>query len=158
MSSPEDRITAVSLIRAIALGGLVAGSLDVLVAALINHARVGVILQAIASGVLGRASFHGGVKTMVLGLVLQWAMSLVIAAIYIVAGARWRRLLRQPARFGALYGVGVFVVMNFVVVPLSVAWPKGHHSLADSALNLAAMVIFGLIVAFTPYLMRVGRR
>jgi len=36
-------------------------------------------------GVLGRASFFEGTPSAILGLVLQWAMSLVIAAIYVMS-------------------------------------------------------------------------
>jgi hypothetical protein len=42
----------------------------------------------------------------------------------------------------------VFVVMNYVVMPLS-AWHRlNHFSPEKFALNLAAMLMFGLIVAF----------
>ena len=147
-----------SLLPAILIGGLVAGSLDIFVAAAINHIGPGVILQAIASGLLGKASFQGGTKSMVLGLLLQWGMSLIIAAIYCLAGTRIPALLRQPLRFGALYGVGVFLVMTFIVVPLSAAHFKARPSVHSLVENLAAMILFGLIVALTPWLMRVNRR
>jgi len=45
---------------AILCGGLVAGSLDVLAAALINGFDPLIILRAIASGLLGRAALQGG--------------------------------------------------------------------------------------------------
>ncbi|MGH7024795.1 MAG: hypothetical protein ACREEB_14565 [Caulobacteraceae bacterium] len=139
---------------AILVGGLVAGTLDIFVAAAINHRSVGTILQAIASGVLGRASFEGGTHSMILGFALQWAMSLIIAAIFVLASVRLNVLARRPAITGVLYGVGVFIVMNFVVVPLSAAWPKHRHpSLEAILLNLAAMILFGLIVAFTPWIL-----
>jgi uncharacterized membrane protein YagU involved in acid resistance len=85
-----------------------------------------------------------------LGLALQWLMSLIIAKIYVLAGVQLPVLFRRPLVMGALYGVGVFVVMNLVVLPLSAAWPKPHHPSAEAiALNLAAMLLFGLIVAYT---------
>jgi len=135
---------------AIAVGGLVAGTLDIFVAALINTVPPGTILQAIASGVLGKASYQGGLGSMALGLALQWLMSLIIAKIYILAGVQLPTLFRRPVVMGALYGVGVFVVMNFVVLPLSAAWPKPHHPSVEAiVLNLAAMLLFGWIVAIT---------
>jgi hypothetical protein len=146
------------LFVAIATGGLFAGSLDIFVASAINHASPATILQAIASGLLGRASYDGGVGTVALGLVLQWLMSLAIAAIYGLAGTRMLWLFERPVRFGALYGVGVFIVMGFIVVPLSAAYPKPEPSLSAFILNLAANILFGLIVALTPSLMGVSRR
>ncbi len=146
-----------SALKAILCGGFVAGTLDVGAAALINWLNPVVILHAIASGVLGKASFYGGMPTALLGLGLQWGMSLVIAAIYVVAAMRMRWLTRHWMRGGVLYGFVIFVVMNYVVVPLSAAWPKHnltvydllHRFTPDKFLgNLAAMLVFGLIVAF----------
>ena len=65
-----------SPLRAILFGGSIAGAIDIGAASLINATSVSVILKAVASGVLGSASFHGGAKAAWLGLALQWLMSL----------------------------------------------------------------------------------
>ena len=134
--------------RAILTGGLVAGTIDIGAAALINHLSPVVILHAIASGVLGKASFVGGASAAWLGLGLQWAMSLLIAAIFAVAATRasWLRI-RWPLA-GLAYGMAIYVVMNYVVVPLSAAPFKAPAAPVLIALNLLAMLLFGLIVAF----------
>lgn len=143
MRGPHGRILA-----AILLGGLIAGTLDIFVAAAINHLRVGVILQAIASGLLGRPSFFEGQRSMAIGLVAQELMSLIIAAVYVLASTRLPLLRRRPLALGALYGVGIFLVMNFIVVPLSAAWPRHRAVHLDAVLlNLAAMILFGVIVS-----------
>ena len=80
------------------IGALLAGSLDIFVASVIIHARQGGILQAIASGLMGKASYEGGVGTVALGLLLQWLMPLAIAAIYGAAGVRPPELIDKPAR------------------------------------------------------------
>jgi hypothetical protein len=82
MPSQHQSDSLSPLLAAIAVGGLIAGSLDILVASAINAVSPAIILQAIASGLLGRASYDGGTGTMALGLVLQWLMSLIIAAVY----------------------------------------------------------------------------
>jgi len=146
------------LLAAIVVGALIAGSVDILVASAIYQVSPAAILQAIASGLIGRASYDGGVGTMALGLMLQWLMSLIIAAIYGAAAMQTRVLFDKPVRFGALYGVGVFIVMSFIVVPLSAAYPRPQPSVSGLVLNLAANILFGVIVASTPSLMRVGRR
>lgn len=138
---------------AIAIGGFLAGSLDIFVASAINHVGPGVILQAIASGLLGPAAFEGGANTMVAGLLLQWAMSLIIAAIYGLASSRLPDLYRRPAVFGTLYGIPVYAVMTFVVLPLSAAHPRHPPSTQAMTFNLAAMILFGLIVAFAGWAM-----
>jgi uncharacterized membrane protein YagU involved in acid resistance len=131
--------------------GLVAGTVDIAAASLINMVNPLFILLAIASGLLGKAAFHGGGGTMVLGLVLQWVMSIIIAGIYALAAARIPALARRWVLNGALYGVVVFIVMNFVVVPLSVAPLKPGWALSAESVvkNLLAMLVFGWLVAYT---------
>jgi hypothetical protein len=132
---------------AILYGGFVAGSLDILAAALINRVDPLIIMRAIASGLLGRAAFQGGLPVAALGLLLQWAMSLLIAAIFVFAAGRMSWLSRRWITAGLLYGVVVFVVMEYVVVPLSAA-AKPHFTALSLAENLLAMLLFGLIVSF----------
>jgi len=132
----------------IVIGGSTAGILDIFVASAINHLGPGVILQAIASGLLGKASFQGGQLTIGLGLLLQLAMSLIIATVYGLASTRLPILIRRPVSLGAVFGVGVFMVMNLIVVPLSAAvHPKHPPTIAAIVLNLDAMILFGLIVS-----------
>jgi uncharacterized membrane protein YagU involved in acid resistance len=138
-----------SALTAIVLGGFTAGTIDIGSACLINMLGPIVILHSIASGLLGKASFAGGLPTATLGLVLQWAMSIAIAAIYVLASRELPVLVRRWIPGGLAYGVAIYVVMTFVVVPLSAA-PFGHRPLvAEKAVeNLVAMLLFGLIVAF----------
>jgi uncharacterized membrane protein YagU involved in acid resistance len=130
--------------------GLVAGTVDIAAASLISMASPLLILQAIASGLLGKAAFHGGGGVMLLGLVLQWVMSIIIAGIFTLAAARIPTLARRWVLNGALYGVVVFIVMNFVVVPLSVAPLKSGWALSAPSVvkNLLAMLVFGWIVVY----------
>jgi uncharacterized membrane protein YagU involved in acid resistance len=132
---------------AIALAGLVAGTIDIGAACLINHANPVVILLVIASGVLGKAAFHAGVWAAALGLLLQGVMSLLIAAIFVVVSRRWSWTRRNWIAAGLAYGGCIFAVMNFVVVPLSAVPIPLHFTATGFAENLAAMLLFGLIVA-----------
>lgn len=136
------------LSRAILAGGLIAGTVDIGAAALINMIDPRVILRFIAGGVQGRAALQGGAAVEWLGLFLQWGMSLVIAAIFALAALRLRWLTARPVLAGLAYGVVVFVVMNYLVIYLS-AWHRiNHFTVASFIENLAAMLLFGLIVAF----------
>jgi hypothetical protein len=135
-------------LRSILLGGFIAGSIDIGAACLINRVGVIIILQAIASGVLGRASFHRGLPAAALGLALQWAMSILIAAIFVVASRRLSMLRRQWIAAGASYGVVIFFVMNYVVLPLSALGRAPHFTAPRFAENMLAMLLFGLIIAF----------
>lgn len=128
-------------------GGLVAGTVDIGAASLINWINPLIILRAIASGLLGRAAFHGGVSASLIGLLLQWAMSLLIAAIFVSAARRIGWMHERWIATGLAYGVLVFLVMEYVVVPLSAA-TKPHFTTVSLLENVLAMLLFGLIVAY----------
>jgi len=138
-----------SPVAAILLAGVVAGTIDIGAACLINGLGPITICQAIASGMLGKASFHGGLNSAGVGLVLQWTMSIIIAAIYIAAAQMLPMLRRAWLAFGLLYGVGIYFVMNLIVVPLSRAGGKGYHFVpVKFAEDMVAMLLFGTIVAW----------
>ena len=138
----------IDITRAAVVAGLVAGTIDIGAAALINHVGPALILQGIASGLLGMKSYSGGAGTVTLGLVLQLAMSIAIAGIYAAAATRLAWLRSRPVLAGLAFGVGVFIVMNLIVVPLSAFGPKpAHISLIWLLLNVLAMLVFGVIVA-----------
>jgi uncharacterized membrane protein YagU involved in acid resistance len=140
---------------AVLYGGFIAGTVDIGAAALINRINPLIILRAIASGLLGREASRGGMPVAWLGLGLQWAMSLLIAAIFVLAARRMSWMTRHWINAGVLYGAVVFVVMEYVVVPLSAAG-KPHFTALSLVENLLAMFAFGLILAF--FARRVGAR
>jgi hypothetical protein len=109
--------------RAVIYGGLTIGLLDGL-DALIFFGPRGVaperIFQAIAAGLIGRATaFGGGWVTTALGAVLHLTIALTIATVYYQASLRVPTLVRRPLVCGPLYGVLVYLVMNLIVIPLS---------------------------------------
>jgi hypothetical protein len=134
--------------RAVFIGGIIAGSVDVGAAAVINHVGPTVVLHAIARGLLGKSAMAGGMATAAAGLGLQLTMSVLIAAIYGFACRRARLEAKLWPIWGLLAGGVIFVVMEFGVVPLS-AYHHAPRFTATALLeNLVAMAIFGLIVAF----------
>jgi uncharacterized membrane protein YagU involved in acid resistance len=139
-----------NLIFAILLGGFIAGTVDIGAAALINLISPFVIAQAIASGLLGKASYFDGWQSAALGVLLQCLMSFIIAGVFVIA-AQWLSILRSRwIAAGLAYGVVIFVVMSFVVVPLSNAYPRHDHMPPPDKIveNLLAMFVFGLIVSW----------
>ncbi|HET9708424.1 MAG TPA: hypothetical protein VFP39_08980 [Gemmatimonadales bacterium] len=111
--------------RAVATGALAVAVLDMLdcivVYGLLRGVTVTQCFQGVASGVLGRDSFQGGWPTVLLGGVLHLFNASVIVTVYALASQRVALLTRRPVLSAILYGCLVFLVMNFVVVPLSAA-------------------------------------
>lgn len=137
------------VLSAILVGGLAAGTVDIFAASLITMLSPWLILKFIAGGVLGPAALQGGLAVLLLGLILQWAMSALIATIFVVAARRISWMLRRPVAAGLAYGVLVYFVMNYVVVPLSAwhRWPTFKP--VSFAENLVAMLVFGTIITLS---------
>ena len=136
------------MLRRILLGGIVAATIDIGAACLITGRSVPFILHTIAGGLLAKAAYSGGMRTALLGLALQLIMGVIIAAIYAVGARLMPPLHRRWIAGGLAYGVIIFFVMNYVVVPLS-AWRRVPHFPPPKFLaNMAAMLLFGLIVAY----------
>lgn len=108
--------------RALLLGGLTVGVLDGL-DALVFFGLRGVsparLFQGIASGLLGRSAFEGGMATALLGVLLHFFIAFAVVATYHVTARRVPELSRRPWIYGPLYGLLVYAVMTFIVIPLS---------------------------------------
>jgi hypothetical protein len=139
-----------AILVAILLGGMIAATLDLGAASLISGRGPVVISRVIAGGLLGREAVSGGgVGTAILGVALQEFMGVLIAAIYVVLCKAVPGLLRRWILSGLVYGVIIYFVMNWVVLPLSaLKAPAPHLTVIKLATNLAPMLVFGLIVAF----------
>jgi uncharacterized membrane protein YagU involved in acid resistance len=105
------------------MGGAIAGIFDLLLAFADTKLHTGygpaVVLKAIASGLLGTHAFFRGTGTAFLGLVLHFFIAFAWATYFAVAAIRWLVLIRRPVLSGAICGVVIYLVMYWVVLPLS---------------------------------------
>ena len=139
-----------NLAAAILTGGLVAGAVDLLAATIIYHAPLPVICKSVAGGLLGaKASQAGGTPNALIGAACHFAIMTTIAAIYVLASRRLPILVKQPLIFAPLYGAAMYIVMNYVVVPLSAIGPRPTPPLPILAEAVALhMFILAPIIVF----------
>lgn len=140
---PTQLIPPLSPVRALLYGALVVGTLDiteVIVFVGVQGIPPMVVLQSVASGLLGPTAYRGGVPAALLGLALHFAIALAVVAVYQLASRAFHGLARAPVAWGALYGIAVYTVMNFAVVPLSPA-ALGQPTLASTLNGLAIHVL-----------------
>lgn len=116
--------------QALVASALIAGFLDITYAIVISYFRSGTrpsrILQSVAAGALGRDAFTGGTRTAAIGLGFHFLNAFIITAIFFAVASRVPALTRRPVLVGALYGIGVYLVMNLVVVPFSRIGVRPH--------------------------------
>ena len=115
-----------SLLRLSVIGGLITGMLHFIVQigivfGLILKTPIISSLQYVASGAMGDAAFTGGLATASLGLVLDFIMTTIMAGVFILSVDRIPLLRRHVIPGSILYGFGIFIVMNLIVLPLSAA-------------------------------------
>ena len=126
-------------------GGLIAGTLDILYAIVFWAIKSGAppqrILQSVAAGLLGDTSFTGAWATAALGLALQFVIALSMATSYYIVARRWAALWQRALLFGAAYGLVLYGIMNYVVVPLSAARPGSKDPLWIG-LSIAVHMVF----------------
>lgn len=130
--------------QVILLGGLIAGALDITGACVVAWLRAGVgpvrVFQSVASGLLGSASFAGGAKTAVLGLALHFLIATVATAVFYFASRSLRFMVTRPITTGLLYGIAVYVFMNFVVLPLSAVPRRDPPPLSGRIISLLVII------------------
>jgi hypothetical protein len=101
--------------------GLAAGVGDTLLPIAMHQVGPVRIYQSVAAGVLGRASFEGGLATVALGMALHFFIATTAAAVYFAASARVLTLVERAVPCGLAFGVAVYFFMKDLVVPLSAA-------------------------------------
>ena len=132
---------------AIAVGGLVAGMLDLGQALVLFGAKIPL---AIAAGLLGPQAFGGGVATYALGVFLHFFIALSAAGIYFLTSRKLRFLVESPLVCGLFFGAAVDLVMRLIVLPLSALHASGPFPYRDLVQGLVMhMVVIGLPISFS---------
>ncbi len=132
---------------AIAVGGGIAGTLDLLQACILFGWDIPLV---IAGGLLGREAFHGGAGTFVLGVALHFFIACSAAAVYYAASRSLHFMTEHPLVCGLFFGAAVEDVMRLIVLPLSALHSKGPYKLHDLILGLLVhMVVVGLPISFS---------
>jgi hypothetical protein len=146
-------------LEAALFGGLIAGTLDITDAFVVWYLRDVTpdrVLRGIAAGVLGRDARAGGAWVPALGALLHYFISCAAAAFYYRASVLLPVLRKRPVVSGIAYGGAFYLLMTFVIVPLSAA--SGKETLTWNGL-FAHTILFGLPIALvTRYVSRGSRR
>ena len=136
-----------SAFLAIAVGGVVAGTVDLLQASLLFGWDIPL---TIAGGLIGARAFQGGAGTFILGVLLHYFIACSAAGVYYAASRKLVFLKEHPVVCGLVFGAAVEEVMNLIVLPLSALHARGPYELHDLIQGLLVhMVVVGLPIAFS---------
>jgi len=136
-------------------GGLLAAILDHTDATIRYTLMMGIPQSAmfhyIASGLIGmQASMRLGRLGVLLGILCHFTIATGAATVFYLSARKFPFLIRRPFFSGAIFGVGLYIFMTYIVLPLSRV-PKNPHQ-TFSWLELASglfahIVLIGIPIA-----------
>lgn len=137
--------------KAILMAWMTAGTLDLADAVLwarLHRRPAGRMLQFIASGVIGKRAFKGGPPAAAIGVLVHYAIMLVMVTAFILAAGQLPILKRLPYVCGPIYGVGLYLVMYRIVLPWRLPGPPAPFDPAGIANQIFAHTcLVGLPIA-----------
>lgn len=147
-----------AVLKPILLATLIAGTLDIAAAVILtlSYGRAPAnMLRYVASGPFPGA-LEWGAGGAALGLAVHFALMAAMAALFVVAADRARSLREHPLRWGLVYGLATYVVMNLIVVPLRwpAAFPPRPMSVATQLFCHIVLVGIPIALIATRYLRR----
>jgi len=92
--------------QAILVGGLIAGTLD-LISAYIAYGWN--VPRGIAAGLLGPGARQGGLGVYVLGICLHFFIALSAATVFYLASRKLGFMIQHPVVSGMFFGIGLFL-------------------------------------------------
>lgn len=114
--------------RFVLTGGLVAGTCDIVYAGVFWGISRGLSPQRI-------------------GLVSHYVIATSMAVAYYLVARRWAPLWQRPIPYGTAYGLLLYGIMTYVVVPSSAANPGSKDPLWVGLSILVHMLLIGLPIA-----------
>ena len=142
----------------IAIAGAVAGAIDLgfnTVKALSAGTSVLRPWKGVAAALLGKdAIIRGGDAMAVVGLGLHFLITIGAAAIYYLAAKRLGWLIRHRFLSGLVFGTLFFLVLNYVILPLTVI----GHPLYTGAQTIAIAIPSHIIMIGLPISLIIGWR
>ncbi len=102
--------------------GLLVGTLDiaaVVIQTLIHGGDPLNMLRFIASGVFGASAFEGGILMALLGLFFHYIIAFCWTILFFLIYPTIKIYLKNSITVAICYGIFVWLIMNFLVLPLS---------------------------------------
>jgi hypothetical protein len=141
-----------SLAKPILIAGLVAGILDISDALIFfyfhSHVPPMRLFQGIAAGLIGKSSFSDGLGSAALGLLMHFCIATFWASVFVIAARSLPVLRRHAVAAGLVYGLIVYAIMNYLVLPHTHARPLPTYA-SIAVLNGVCAIVFciGLPIA-----------
>lgn len=137
------------MLRPIVVATLIAGTLDILSAfafAGMSGTKPLAVLRFVASGPFGAAAGPTP-GWAAIGLAVHFAIMACMAAAYMAAASRMPALLRHPIAAGLAYGLLLWIVMYWMVLPMRFGMPVPNTLWAVANQLFSHCILTGVPIA-----------
>jgi hypothetical protein len=143
----------VSLPIAILMAGLIVGTLDAMAACVHAYAFSGAspdrVFRFVASGVFGNDALTGGLSMAAWGLLFHFIVATGWTSLFYLLYPKVNFFASSQYLSGIAYGIFIWLMMNFVVIPLSnVPVVTFHFTIRTVVMILIHMFIIGVPISY----------
>jgi hypothetical protein len=139
------------MLKPIAIATAICGTLDILFAMILTvtlgKGNIPAMLRFVASGPFPAAT-EMGTPGAILGLAVHFALMAVMVTVFVVAARARPSLLERPVLAGLAYGLLLYFIMNWLVVPLRFDAPMPLKPMQLATQLFAHISLVGLPTAF----------
>jgi hypothetical protein len=141
-----DNQSRSGLLKVILLSGLLVGTLDMTAACINAHLSFGLspdrVFKYIASGILGKSAFSGGIGVAALGVAMHYAVAYSWTTLFFIIYKKTNLIRQNKYLTGTFYGMLIWTVMNLLVVPLTkVPKPKNGFNVTQAYINAGILIV-----------------
>ena len=131
---------------------LLVGTLDILAAFIYYYSKTGknplLILNYIASALLGKAAYTGGNGILLFGLLLHYAIAFTFTLFFFCLYPKLTFFRRSNILTSIIYGAFIWTVMNLIIVPAS-RIPAQPFNATNALINMLILIVgIGLPLSF----------
>jgi hypothetical protein len=137
--------------KTILWSGFLSGLLDALAGIIVYYLWLDYnplqVVEYIASGIYGSSAYEGGVLVLLVGLFFHFVVAYVVATLYFFAYPKIKLLRDYKIASGIIYGLGVWLVMNLIVIPFTNVPSEPFDAVLSILGMIWHMMLVGLPIA-----------
>ena len=143
------------LFNQLATTSLIVGTLDGMAASLHTYLKTGrspeIVFRYVASGVFGAEAFTGGAGMIALGLLFHYLIATGWSVLYVFIHPYFKITGNRPWINGPLYGLYIWLMMQFLILPMSNVRPISPTVEGVVIGILIHMIVIGLTLALVTH-------
>jgi hypothetical protein len=132
--------------------GLIVGVFDAAAASLQAYIMRGAtpdkVFTFVASGAFGQSAYEGGSMMALTGLAFHFIIAISWAFIFYVAYPKLTILQSNKFFVGMAYGIFIWLIMNFVVIPLSLIGLRPFNLVSASIQIVIHLFVIGVPISY----------